>query len=46
MLNLWKKIQEKGHINSSPKRKETVISTLDPRYDGPLRGFEPSANGK
>ncbi|XP_065214395.1 A-kinase anchor protein 10, mitochondrial [Planococcus citri] len=45
MLNLWKKIQEKGHINTSPKRKETVEFTcLDPRYDGPLRGFELNAN--
>lgn len=38
MLNLWKKIQEQGRVNSPKKNLD--VSTLDPRYDGPLKSFD------
>lgn len=43
MLNLWKKIQEKGF--GSPKKKINSINTLDPRYDGPLKCFNANVSG-
>lgn len=43
MLNLWKKIQERGRINS-PK-KNIDVAALGPQYDGPLRFFDCDGSG-